>query len=419
MAPSAVDATNGHSNVSSDIDLSEYRRKQRSDGSACVLAIGTANPPHVVEQKDYADWYFKVTRAEHLTEIKDKFKRICEKSQIGKRHIFLTEEMLNKYPSIGSYDEPSLDARQDLMVPAIPRLGMEAANKAIAEWGQDMNKITHLVFCSTAGVDMPGADYALIRLMGLNPSVKRVMLWHQGCMAGGTVLRVAKDLAENNKGARVLIVCSEITIITFRGPKPDGGHVDNLAGQALFGDGAAAVIVGADPTPEERPWFQLLWTAETLLPDSHGTIEGHLREVGLTFHLMRKVPAVVSGNIEKALREAFDQFNVGEWNSLFWAAHPGGPAILDAVEAELGLDKKRLRATRQVLWDKGNMSSVCVLFILDELRRYSIQNRLPTTGEGHDWGVLFGLGPGLSVETVVLKSFPLPTPEPEPDAAAA
>ncbi|PNX68812.1 chalcone synthase, partial [Trifolium pratense] len=61
------------------------------------------------------------------------------------------------------------------------------------------------------------------------------------CFAGGTVLRLAKDLAENNKGARVLVVCSEITAVTFRGPSDT--HLDSLVGQALFGDGAAAVIL--------------------------------------------------------------------------------------------------------------------------------------------------------------------------------
>eukprot|EP00252_Welwitschia_mirabilis_P026896 TRINITY_DN89_c0_g2_i1.p1 TRINITY_DN89_c0_g2~~TRINITY_DN89_c0_g2_i1.p1 ORF type:complete len:414 (+),score=-1.03 TRINITY_DN89_c0_g2_i1:352-1593(+) len=409
MAPSAVDvaqveaAANG-----SEIDLRAYRGSQRSDNPACVLAIGTANPPYVVEQKDYPDYYFKVCRAEHLTELKEKFRRICDKSKIGRRHFWLTEELLNKYPCLSSYDEPSLDARQEIMVPAVPALGQMAAEKAIAEWGQPMSKITHLIFCSTAGVEMPGSDYKLIRAMGLNPNVKRVMLYHQGCMAGGTVMRIAKDLAENNRGARVMIVCSEVTVITYRGPKPDGGHIDNLAGQALFGDGSAAVIVGADPIPGvERPWFQLLWTAETLLPDSHGSIEGHLYERGLTFHLMKKVPEVISSNVEKALQEAFSQFNVGDWNKLFWIAHPGGPAILDAVEATLGLDAKKLRATRHVLWEYGNMSSACVLFIMDEVRKYSVANGCSTTGEGLDFGVLFGFGPGLSVETVALKAIPL------------
>ncbi|GLJ13042.1 hypothetical protein SUGI_0203930 [Cryptomeria japonica] len=232
------------------------------------------------------------------------------------------------------------------------------------------------------------------------------MMYQQGCFAGGTVLRVAKDLAENNRGARVLIVCSEITAMTF--PGPDDTHLDSLVGQALFGDGAAAVIVGADPIVGiEKPAFQLLWTAQTILPDSEGAIDGHPREVGLTFHLLKDVPGLISKNIEKALVEAFGQFDIEDWNDVFWIAHPGGPAILDQVESELQLGPEKLRATRHVLSEYGNMSSACVLFILDEMRKSSAEKGCLTTGEGLDMGVLFGFGPGPTVETVVLKSVPL------------
>ncbi|MCO5609246.1 hypothetical protein L7F22_063470 [Adiantum nelumboides] len=44
------------------------------------------------------------------------------------------------------------------------------------------------------GVDMAGADWALIKLMGLHPSDKRLMMYQQGCFTGGTVLCIAKDL---------------------------------------------------------------------------------------------------------------------------------------------------------------------------------------------------------------------------------
>ena len=44
------------------------------------------------------------------------------------------------------------------------------------------------------------------------------MLYHLGCFAEEAVLQIAKDLAENNKGARVLVVCSKLIVVTFRGP---------------------------------------------------------------------------------------------------------------------------------------------------------------------------------------------------------
>lgn len=315
----------------------------------------------------------------------------------------MTEELLKQKPEFCAHMAPSLDERQEIAIVEIPKLGAEAAAQAIKEWGQPKSKITHVVFCTTTGVDMPGADYKLIKLLGLPPSVKRVMMYTQGCFAGGTVLRLAKDMAENNKGARVLIVCSEITALTFRGP--DEKHVDSLVGQALFGDGAAAIIVGSDPLHDvEKPLFQIVSASQTILPDSEGAIEGHLREAGLTLHLLKNVPLLISKHIEKSLVEAFQPFGIVDWNSLFWVPHPGGRAILDQVEESLSLTPDKLRATRHVLSEYGNLSCASVLFILNEMRHSSVTDGFKTTGEGLDWGVLFGFGPGLTVDTVVLHS---------------
>nr|QEE80316.1 chalcone synthase [Dianthus chinensis] len=386
--------------------IEDIRKAQRAEGPATILAIGTATPPNCVYQADYPDFYFRVTKSEHMTGLKEKFKRMCDKSMIKKRYMFLTEDILKEKTNLCEYMGSSLDTRQDMVVSEVPRLGKEAAVKAIKEWGQPKSKITHVIMCTTSGVDMPGADYQLTKLLGLRPSVRRFMLYQQGCFAGGTVLRLAKDLAENNKGARVLVVCSEITAICFRGPTET--HLDSMVGQALFGDGAGALIVGSDPDLTiERPLFQMAWAAQTLLPDSEGAIDGHLREVGLTFHLLKDVPGLISKNINKALEEAFTPLGISDWNSIFWIAHPGGPAILDQVEAKLGLKEEKLTATRNVLSEFGNMSSACVLFILDEMRKKSLKEGCATTGEGLDWGVLFGFGPGLTVETVVLHSVPV------------
>ncbi|CAO2828664.1 unnamed protein product [Amaranthus hypochondriacus] len=387
-------------------NIDDIRQAQRADGPATILAIGTATPPNCVYQADYPDYYFRVTNSEHMTQLKEKFKRMCDKSMINKRYMYLTEDILSDNPNMCEYMGSSLDTRQNMVVTEVPRLGKEAAVKAIKEWGQPKSKITHVIMCTTSGVDMPGADYQLTKLLGLRPSVRRFMLYQQGCFAGGTVLRLAKDLAENNRGARVLVVCSEITAICFRGPTET--HLDSMVGQALFGDGAGALIVGADPDELiERPLFKMVWTAQTILPDSEGAIDGHLREVGLTFHLLKDVPGLISKNINKALEDAFLPLGINDWNSIFWIAHPGGPAILDQVEQKLGLNEEKLTATRNVLRDYGNMSSACVLFILDEMRKKSSEEGKATTGEGLDWGVLFGFGPGLTVETVVLHSVPL------------
>ena len=59
-------------------DLEAFRKAQRADGPATILAIGTATPPNAVDQSSYPDYYFKITNSEHMTELKEKFRRMCK-----------------------------------------------------------------------------------------------------------------------------------------------------------------------------------------------------------------------------------------------------------------------------------------------------------------------------------------------------
>ncbi|XP_056174712.1 chalcone synthase 2-like [Syzygium oleosum] len=390
-------------------ELAKVQQSRECKVPAAILAVGTANPSNCINQEDYPEFLFRVTNTHHLTNVKEKFVRICEKSAIKKRYFHLNEEILKQNPALCSYGAASLDPRQDLTIEMIPKLGMEAATKAIEEWGQSKSTITHLIFCSLSGVDTPGADLRLLKMLGLRPSVNQVMLYNLGCYAGGTVLRIAKDTAENNPGARVLAVCVESTIASFRAPSEDDPVY--LVSKALFGDGAAAMIIGtALPNATiERPIFQIISSSQSVLPDSDRAIEGHHRKVGLTMWISEKVPAYIATDLEEILVEAFGSINVTDQNIIFWAVDPGGRRILDCIEARFALGKEKLRASRHVLEEFGNMVSACVFFILDEMRRKSIEERKATMGEGMELGVLLGFGPGLTVETVVLRSVPIVT----------
>ncbi|KAF3434019.1 hypothetical protein FNV43_RR25122 [Rhamnella rubrinervis] len=213
----------------------------------------------------------------------------------------------------------------------------------------------------------------------LQPNVRRFILYNHGCYAGGSVLRLAKDLSENSAGARVLAVCAENMAICFSGPNEN--HVDMLVGQAIFGDGAAAVIVGADPKTngdEERPLFEMVWSDQTLIPQSEGALCGCVGETGAVYTLSKDIPSLVGSNIEIGLKEALGPMGISDWNSLFCAIHPGGPAVLN--------------------------QSPTVIFVLDELRKKSLAEVKATIGEGMDWGLLVGFEPGMKLETIVLKS---------------
>jgi predicted naringenin-chalcone synthase len=78
-----------------------------------------------------------------------------------------------------------------------------------------------------------------------------------------------------------------------------------------------------------------------------------------------------------------------------WALHTGGEKIINAVRDEIGIPEERLRATRKVLSEYGNMSSPTVWFVLKEI----IQDGI-TAG---DWCVMVAYGAGLSAHAVLLR----------------
>nr|GFC28259.1 chalcone synthase [Tanacetum cinerariifolium] len=56
---------------------------------------------------------------------------------------------------------------------------------------------------------------------------------------------------------------------------------------------------------------------QTIIPESEGTIKGHLKEVGLMFHLNKRLSSLISENLEKALIHAFSPFGLTDGTQSF------------------------------------------------------------------------------------------------------
>ena len=119
-----------------------------------------------------------------------------------------------------------------------------------------------------------------------------------------------------------------------------------------------------------------------------------ITDAGFAMTLDRSVPA----HIEQAA-----QSSLGDLKQC--AIHPGGAAILDAMERGAnarncgGLSTESFLAARGVLRDHGNMSSGSVFFVLD---------RLLQSGATGDMGVI-AFGPGLTVDQLQLCVTPINT----------
>jgi predicted naringenin-chalcone synthase len=289
---------------------------------------------------------------------------------------------------------------------AVPKLAQSAATKAIAEWGRPATDITHLIFSTYSACQAPSFDLQLATLLGLRPTVSRTILSLHGCYGGGRALHLAKQIAESNRGARVLVACAEVTLVCFGAP--DGS---NLVGTALFGDGAGAVILGAGPFCEgERPLFEMVSATQTTIPRTQHVLGMQVSGAGVDFHLGIQVPTLIGQNIKQCLVDAFSTTGIADappftnWNDLFWAVHPGGRPILDNIDAVLKLEPEKLAASRHVLREYGNMSGATIVFVLDELRRRRSKQQEDGDNLLPEWGAMLAFGPGITIETMVLRA---------------
>jgi predicted naringenin-chalcone synthase len=203
-----------------------------------------------------------------------------------------------------------------------------------------------------------------------------------GCYAAFPGLQRALDYVAAHPGQRALVVCVELCTLHLQADESD----ENLVATALFGDGAAAVLVGEGAGP------RVVATRTMTAYDTAEHMSFKLTDHGFKMQLSSYVPKILEANVEELLAGLLAPHGLAVPDIQQWAIHPGGRKILDHVQAKLGLSDAQVAASRRVLKEHGNMSSPTVLFVLDELT--------PAPG---DWGVMMAFGPGLTLEASLLR----------------
>ncbi len=121
-----------------------------------------------------------------------------------------------------------------------------------------------------------------------------------------------------------------------------------------------------------------------------------LRNPGLKIVLDKGLTPFVRRELVGAVEAFLKPRGLGRGDVTRWILHPGGRRIIEVMRERLGLTEEDLAPTEAVLSEHGNMSSVTVLYVLDEvLRRHR-----PRAGER---GVLGAFGPGFCAEFALLE----------------
>ncbi|WP_395023018.1 type III polyketide synthase [Dongia sp.] len=281
--------------------------------------------------------------------------------------------------------------RNQLYLDNAVELLTEAAENALAQAGRRPQDIAAVVVASTTGIATPSLDALLLNRLGLPSHILRLPIFGLGC-AGGVLglshaVALARSLDRDDRGGDVLFLAVELCALTFR---QGDLSKSNIVAAALFGDGAAALVIGRPGSEGLRfgPSGTHTW------PDSLDVMGWHVEDDGLGVLFSRDIPALVRDEFGPAMDAFLGRCDLSRDDLAGFVCHPGGVKVLDALEEAFGLEPGTMQEARDVLREHGNMSAVTVLFVLERMLHRGLAGRQLMTA----------LGPGFSAGFQILEA---------------
>lgn len=358
---------------------------------ASILGVATVVPEVCVNPNEYIDFVqnlLELTREQTAI-----VRRFVERSEIKTRYSIIQDYLRQEndwtfFSPTRPRILPDTKQRNDLYKQEAPKLAHQAADKVLQQWGGLRSSITHIIFISCTGLFAPGIEFLLLNSLGLSPNTQRIAVNFMGCFGTFRALAIANAIALQDPLHRILLVSTELCSLHIQGDL----QIDTLVGNALFADGAAAMLVGAQPTASEKPLWDIVRCASFAIEDSVQAMTWDITNHGFVMRLSHEIPAHIRSKINKFVQNLIGTDCTFQQSD--WAIHPGGKAILQAIEQACGLERSQTESSWQVMATVGNMSSATIQFVLDHL----------STRQQHPWTVAIGFGPGLSVEGILLKN---------------
>jgi predicted naringenin-chalcone synthase len=361
-----------------------------------IHAIGAAVPPYVYRQ-DYAAACMK--RWVRDRALQRMVHHVYRQSGIERRHSVLPDFQPDAAPVLfreredGTLIEPGTGPRNERYAASYPALVRAAVGRTLeAAPGVQARDITHVVTVSCTGFCNPGPDLLIAREFGLRPDVQRYHLGFMGCYAAFPALRMADAFCRADPDALVLVVCVELCTLHLQiKPTPD-----SLLANALFADGCAAALIGARAPLPDMPSLAIERFATRAIPGTESEMAWTIGDRGFDMTLSSYIPDILGSHIAPLLADLAEGASGRVCDE--WAVHPGGIAILRAIEEAMGWPREAsaLQASYRILRHYGNMSSATILFVLAELLNTRV---IPC---GASLGAL-AFGPGLTVEFAALR----------------
>ncbi len=342
-----------------------------------LISIGTAVPPHVINQHDAAVASHNAF-ASRFSDF-DRMSKVFESAGIKRRYGVRPIEW---YLETSGWRD-----RNAAYIEGASELFADAAGKALEAAGLSASQVDIVVTVSSTGIATPSLDARVGSRLGFRDDILRVPVFGLGCAGGVSGFAIAAKLASSRPGCIVLLVTVETCTLAFRMDKLTKA---NIVATALFGDGAAACVLCAisEGVAEVEMSGQHTW------PNTLDIMGWSVDPEGLGVIFDRAIPPFAESHVKPAIKAVLARSGLFLTDIDRFACHPGGAKVIDALESALDLGQGTLNHEREVLSDYGNMSAPTALFVLDRLVSAGLPPRT----------LLTAMGPGFTASCVSLKA---------------
>jgi predicted naringenin-chalcone synthase len=310
-----------------------------------------------------------------------KVKKIFEGAAVDKRYSIMEPTEV--------FTATSFEEKNNIYIREVIDLGEKVLTKALAKAGWKPTDLDYIITVSCTGIMIPSLDAYLINKLGLRQDIVRLPVTEMGCAAGISGIIYAKNFLQANPGKKAAVIAVESPTATFQ---LDDLSMANIVSAAIFGDGAACVLLSSD---EDDYGAEILDSAMYHFFEAEHMMGFSLTNKGLQMVLDIEVPETIASHFPEIIHPFLEKndLKIDDIDHLIF--HPGGKKIVQTVEELFAGSGKNIDDTKEVLRLYGNMSSATVLYVLER-----IMESKPKIGEK---GLMLSFGPGFSAQRVLLQ----------------
>ncbi|WP_067529545.1 type III polyketide synthase [Nocardia uniformis] len=317
--------------------------------------------------------------------------RVYQKTRIDTRHL-VVDPLDAEFLEFSS-KPATIRERMDLFYQHAVPLAVDVARRALSGLDDPAGQLGLLVFVTSTGFIAPGVDVAVVKQLGLSPSIGRIVVNFMGCAAAMNGIRTATDYVRAHPDKKAMVICIELSSVNA----VFDDDINDVIIHSLFGDGCGAVVIGASQVRQPlAPGKVVIRDSFTqLFDDAEDGIVLRVNDDGITCELAESLPQYILRGVDPVVTEALRRNGLRKSDIDLWAIHPGGPKIIERSAQSLGIPVEQAALSWEVLARHGNMLSVSLIFVLEQMIAQAETDKPISTG------VAFSFAPGVTLEGMI------------------